>query len=366
MTITEQTQALSQLDGQVSALKTIKLDVNGKVSGLQMGNDGTTSTFDVLADVFRVSHGTSSQSVFEIRDSKTYIKNAMIGDLTASSLRANSITGNEINSNSIIVAGSGATSATLNGSDPTWRIYAGSTTPASAPFRVTGSGQLVATNANITGAITATSGSFTGAISASSGAISGRLSMSGGFIDGRSGQDSINLGNGSFRVDNAGNLYASNGSFGGIIYADKIIGDITNMGVINYPVVNSNAPEGYIESGQQKVLFRMNLSPVNFTRMINISAIPFTWSALENGGYFYIYLRDSTGRSTTLFESGVGSGIFNPYDFTDFIVELPANASWWQIVLTGNRKSRIHRNSTARAFWSSFKKGSGDVSLSHF
>ena len=53
-------------------------------------------------------------------------------------------------------------------------IWAGSTfaNRASASFRVTGAGALVATSATITGAITATSGSFTGSIYASSGTLS--------------------------------------------------------------------------------------------------------------------------------------------------------------------------------------------------
>ena len=66
MKITEQTQALSTVDGKVNALKTVKLDNNGKVSGLMLGNNGTTSTVDFLTDVFRVSTGTNSQAVFEI------------------------------------------------------------------------------------------------------------------------------------------------------------------------------------------------------------------------------------------------------------------------------------------------------------
>jgi len=63
-------------------------------------------------------------------------------------------------------------SSAVTGADDV-RFYAGSATPTAAPFRVTESGALVATNANITGAVTATSGSFTGSITASSGSIAG-------------------------------------------------------------------------------------------------------------------------------------------------------------------------------------------------
>jgi hypothetical protein len=73
-------------------------------------------------------------------------------------------------------AGTGAATvgldSTVTGGDDV-RIYAGSATPTSAPFRVTEAGALVATNATITGAITATSGSFTGSVTAASGSIAG-------------------------------------------------------------------------------------------------------------------------------------------------------------------------------------------------
>ncbi|MFR9702219.1 fibronectin type III domain-containing protein [Aeromonas sanarellii] len=256
--ITDQTQAISTVDGKVNALRTIKLDVNGKVSGLQMGNNGTTSTVDFLTDVFRISSSAGTQSVFEVRNGKTMIKSLLVGDITASQISADAISGNHIAANSIIQAGSGTSSATLNGADANWRIYAGSTTPGSAPFRVSTTGALVATNAIITGAITATSGSFSGAITASSGAITGRLTMTGGYIDGRSGYDSINLGGGTFRVDTNGILSCTGASIRGTLYAQDIVGDIvrvhaltsgTTVGVGNMPFVRKVVFQCAISSG---------------------------------------------------------------------------------------------------------------------
>ena len=52
-------------------------------------------------------------------------------------------------------------------------IWCGAESSGSAPFRVTKSGALTATNANITGAITATSGSFSGSLYSSNGTIGG-------------------------------------------------------------------------------------------------------------------------------------------------------------------------------------------------
>lgn len=277
-----------------------------------MGNDGTTSTVDFLTDVFRISSSAGTQSVFEVRNGKTMIKSLLVGDITASQIAADQINGNHISGTSIIQAGSGSTSATLNGADANWRIYAGSTTPGSAPFRVSTTGALVATNANITGAITATSGSFSGAITASSGAISGRLTMNGGFIDGRSGQDSISLGNNAFRVDNNGNLYASNGTFGGTIYADKISGDITNAGLFTFPATSQ-----IVTSGTLHDVFRMNVPAVSWERYMLISLIPLNWRSLENGGRFNMFLRDSTGRNQNIFGQNKPMGAIDGYPSLD-------------------------------------------------
>lgn len=59
----------------------------------------------------------------------------------------------------------GLSSAVTGGDDI--RFFAGNSTPASAPFRVTEAGALVATSATITGAITASSGSITGPLTVS-------------------------------------------------------------------------------------------------------------------------------------------------------------------------------------------------------
>jgi hypothetical protein len=59
-----------------------------------------------------------------------------------------------------LTAGSGSASVGLNTTG--YPFYAGNQVPSSAPFRVTSTGILTASSANITGAITATSGSFTG------------------------------------------------------------------------------------------------------------------------------------------------------------------------------------------------------------
>jgi hypothetical protein len=76
-----------------------------------------------------------------------------------------------------LTAGTGSTSIGINTTGHPF--YAGNAVPESAPFKVTSTGELTATNANITGAITATSGTFTGEVNATSGTISGDFTITG-------------------------------------------------------------------------------------------------------------------------------------------------------------------------------------------
>ncbi|MDX7837019.1 DUF1983 domain-containing protein, partial [Aeromonas caviae] len=361
--VTTVSTAQATTDGKVNSLYTLKVDANGKVAGMSLGATPQGSTVDFLSDTFRIANSTTGTpaTVFEVRGGNTMIKNAFIGSLTASQISADAINGNHIAANSIIQAGSGATSATLNGADANWRIYAGSTTPGSAPFRVSTTGALVATNATITGAITATSGSFSGSITASSGSISGRLTMNGGFIDGRSGQDSINLGSGTFRVDNNGNLYASNGTFGGTIYADKISGDIVNAGLFTFPAVS-----GTVNSGVLHDVFRMNVPAVSWERYMLISLIPLNWRSLENGGRFNMFLRDSTGRNTNIFGENKPMGTIDGYPSLDnFSIRIPANATWVALSIQGDRRQSVGFGQLPiETNWQVFKAGSGGISIS--
>jgi len=63
--------------------------------------------------------------------------------VTANKIAAGTITGNKISSSTAITAGSGTDVAALDGADSTYRIYAGHSTPASAPFRVKKDGTVI-------------------------------------------------------------------------------------------------------------------------------------------------------------------------------------------------------------------------------
>ena len=64
--VTQQAQAIASTDGKVRALHSLTLNVNGHISGTVSENNGTTSSFSVLADVFRVF--SSALQGFEIQN----------------------------------------------------------------------------------------------------------------------------------------------------------------------------------------------------------------------------------------------------------------------------------------------------------
>ncbi len=111
-------------------------------------------------------------------------------------------------------AGTTGISSAVTGGDDI-RFWAGHTTMASAPFRVTEAGALTATSATITGAITASSGSFTGGITIGTG---GSLS---------SGQTAYDTGTGFWLEYNAGTPRFSLGNAA----ANKVLWDGTNVTV---------------------------------------------------------------------------------------------------------------------------------------
>jgi predicted phage tail protein/uncharacterized coiled-coil protein SlyX len=61
------TTSVNSLTGAVNAAYTLKLDVNGYVSGFQSTNNGATATFDILADKFRiVTPGSAAKVPFAV------------------------------------------------------------------------------------------------------------------------------------------------------------------------------------------------------------------------------------------------------------------------------------------------------------
>ena len=156
----------------------------------------------------------------------TVTANAVIGGWT--------ITANRISAGTL--TNTVGMDSTVSGGDDV-RIFAGNSTPSSAPFRVTEAGALTATNATITGAITATSGSFTGSITAASGTVGGWTigsnSLTAGSGSNTVGLDTTSTGGDDIRIY-AGSATASSAPFrvteAGVVTATNatITGTITS------------------------------------------------------------------------------------------------------------------------------------------
>lgn len=183
--------------GNMAARTFIYLDVNVSTTDLQTSTTPTDAigTGRVLIGV---AENNSDQAFFQVFGgiggvlisaneiaANTITANEIAANtITASQIAATTITGAEINATfnlstknltadtgtvggwtlgaTSFTAGTGGTTVGLDSGGSNPAVYAGSATPASAPFRVTNTGDMTATSATITGAITATSGSIGG------------------------------------------------------------------------------------------------------------------------------------------------------------------------------------------------------------
>lgn len=114
------------------------------------------------------------------------------------------------------IGGDDNTSFHVDANGNMW-VGAGISNFSTAPFRITNTGALTATNANITGAINATSGTFAGSLSSASGTFTGALS--GGTI-------SIGSGNSIFKAD-ANGIYLGNATFSSAPFRVSVSGALT-------------------------------------------------------------------------------------------------------------------------------------------
>ena len=177
--------------GGLVALGSVTSDVNGRVTGYYNTNDGLVTNFDIVADNFSVGHldggnyvqdmgyntvtkllevsgdiildGTLSGD--KIIANSIQAEHMAAGAITADSLTAGSITGDKISSSTTIIAGSGLTSAGMNGYNDGSNygtddisFWAGEWDYDAhvAPYRVYNDGRLFASNATISGSISTT------------------------------------------------------------------------------------------------------------------------------------------------------------------------------------------------------------------
>lgn len=81
---------IDAIDGTVSALYTLRTDVNGRISGFGLSNDGVESEFGIVADRFYIADpdnsGTNEVIPFIFDNGTAYIQEALIGSLTFNKL----------------------------------------------------------------------------------------------------------------------------------------------------------------------------------------------------------------------------------------------------------------------------------------
>lgn len=90
------------------------------------------------------------------------------GTIVSDHLATGSVTTGKVSASAVITAGTGNNIAALNGSDATWRMYAGNANPASAPFRVDKNGVMYATAGSFSGDISGATGTFSGVVTGAS------------------------------------------------------------------------------------------------------------------------------------------------------------------------------------------------------
>jgi len=95
--IEETKKAVATVNG-LSAQWSVKLDINGYISGITQYNDGVSSQFVVQANVFKVVSGTNLTAPFKVVNGTTYLDNTIIkdGDITNAKIASLAVTSAKI------------------------------------------------------------------------------------------------------------------------------------------------------------------------------------------------------------------------------------------------------------------------------
>lgn len=90
--------------GSLYAQYTVKTDVNGKVVGFGLANDGATSSFEIVVDKFAIvkADGTGATIPFAVNDAgQVLIREALIQNLTSTNIAAGGITADRFETTSL-------------------------------------------------------------------------------------------------------------------------------------------------------------------------------------------------------------------------------------------------------------------------
>lgn len=274
-------------NGATAGASTFRLDSSGKA---RFGADqGNSIIIDPSIGIFQSTNGNSAN-----------------GNFTLNASGSSQISGWTIASSSISKGATQLSTSTTDGflqigtSSPSFvkisseGIQLGHPTFGSAPFRVDTAGNLIATQATITGAITATSGTFTGTINASSGNFDGAMTVNNGIM--KIGKNAGGTGNDGIYIDtNDYWYYDGSAKFGNgsvdITAAGVVTFNSTNIRFTQSGAVESDSnnfagdptltlnPNGELTKGRRFV-YNSNITP---NTLVNTLA---TWDGTSRTGTF--------------------------------------------------------------------------------
>ena len=194
--------------------------------GLLYAGSGTSYVALSTADAtYRMWAGAAAAASAPFRVSKAGKLVAADAEITGKITSSSGQIGGWSISEGLLYAGSGTAYMALTTVDATYRMWAGASTGASAPFRVERKGKLYASNAEITGKVTASSGAIggwnigTGLLEAGSGAEYVALSTADATY--RMWAGAAAAASAPFRVSKAGKLFATNAEITGKVTADS-------------------------------------------------------------------------------------------------------------------------------------------------
>lgn len=82
---------ISTVDGKLTASYGLTVDVNGRIASMKLLSNGTTSTVAFTASTFQVYNGSTNDAPFEVSGGVVKIKTANVGNLTADSITAGTL-----------------------------------------------------------------------------------------------------------------------------------------------------------------------------------------------------------------------------------------------------------------------------------
>lgn len=171
--------------------------------------------------------------------------------------------------NTKLYAGTGSNFIALSSDNAIeYRTWAGSPTPASAPFYITKTGGLLANNASITGRVVATSGSFSGSITAAS--ISGST-ITGGLISGTSVSGVSITGSTVTAGSISGNTITGGSISGALVTAGSISGNSITGGSISGSTISGNTISGGTISGVSLTAASISGGQISIGSNFNVS-----------------------------------------------------------------------------------------------